>query len=101
MILFIMLSPCRAGIAAQLKLSLICFLRRTSDSAASRRKAYPLRCPMFAYVFMSAAFAALPYVSRLLLAAPEEGHDLGSGAIRVGAECGVGGSLGDVLLDRP
>ena len=24
-----------------------------------------------------------------------------SGAIRVGAECGVGGSLGDVLLDRP
>ena len=31
----------------------------------------------------------------------QEGHDLRSGAIRVGAECGVGGSLGDVLLDRP
>ena len=41
------------------------------------------------------------HVSLLLLAAPEEGHDLRSGAIRVGAECGVGGSLGDVLLDRP
>ena len=31
----------------------------------------------------------------------QEGYDLRSGAIRVGAECGVGGSLGDVLLDRP
>ena len=55
MILFIMLSPCRAGIAAQLKLSLICFLRRKENSAASGRKAYPLRCPMFAYGVMPVA----------------------------------------------
>ena len=31
----------------------------------------------------------------------QEGHDLRSGAICVGAECGVGGPLGDVLLGRP
>ena len=49
----------------------------------------------------ASGFAAWPYVSRLLLAAPEEGHDLRSGAIRIGAECRAGGSLGDVLLDRP
>ena len=46
-------------------------------------------------------FAAWPYVSQSLLAAPEEGHDLRSGAICVGAECRVGGSLGDILLDCP
>ena len=46
-------------------------------------------------------FAAWPYVSRSLLAAPEESHDLRSGAIRVGAEGRAGGSLGDVLPDRP
>ena len=54
-ILFIMLSPYRAGIAAQLKMSLICFSWRNRNNAASRRKAYPLRCPMFAYVVMPAA----------------------------------------------
>ena len=53
-ILFIMLSPCRAGIAAQLKMSLIFFLQRKENSAASGRDARPLRCPMFAYVVMSA-----------------------------------------------
>ena len=41
------------------------------------------------------------HVSRSLLAAPEEGHDLRSGAIRVGAECRAGGSFGDILPDRP
>ena len=56
LILLIMLSPYRAGIAAQLNLSLICFLRRKENSAASRRKACPLRCPMFTYVVMSAAY---------------------------------------------
>ena len=55
-ILFIMLSPCRAGIAAQLKMSLICFSQRKENSAASGRDARPLRCPMFAYRFMSAAY---------------------------------------------
>ena len=40
-------------------------------------------------------------VCKSLLASPEEGHDLRSGAICVGAECRVGGSLGDVLLDCP
>ena len=45
--------------------------------------------------------ARLQYTMILCKGAPEEGHDLRSGAIRVGAECGVGGSLGDVLLDRP
>ena len=48
-ILFIMLSPCRAGIAAQLKMSLICFSWRNRNSAASGRDARPLRCSMFAY----------------------------------------------------
>ena len=66
-ILAIMLSPCRAGIAAQLKMSLICFLQRKRNSAASRRKARPLRCPMFAYVVMSAA---------LLLGRMSAGHFL-------------------------
>ena len=55
-ILFIMLSPYRAGIAAQLKMSLICFLERKEDSAASRQKARPLRCLMFTYKVMSAAY---------------------------------------------
>ena len=32
----------------------ICFLRRKENSAASGQKARPLRCPMFAYGFMSA-----------------------------------------------
>ena len=41
------------------------------------------------------------YASRLLLAAPEKGHNLPSGAIRVGAECRVAGSLGDLLPDCP
>ena len=50
-----MSSPSRARIAAQLKMSLICFLERKENSAASRRKARPLRCPMFAYVVMPAA----------------------------------------------
>ena len=54
-ILFIMLSPCRAGIAAQLKMSLICFSQRKENSAASGRDARPLRCPMFAYGVMPAA----------------------------------------------
>ena len=51
-----MRSPSRARIAAQLKMSLICFLKRKENSAASRRKAHPLRCPMFAYVVMSATY---------------------------------------------
>ena len=34
----------------------ICFLRRKENSAASRQKARPLRCPMFAYVVMSATY---------------------------------------------
>ena len=34
----------------------ICFLRRKENSAASGQKARPLRCPMFAYGFMSAAY---------------------------------------------
>lgn len=54
-ILFIMLSPYRAGIAAQLKLPLICFLQRKENSAASRRNACPLRCPIFAYKVKPAA----------------------------------------------
>ena len=33
----------------------ICFLRRKENSAASRQKARPLRCPMFAYGVMPAA----------------------------------------------
>ena len=49
-----MRSPSRARIAAQLKMSLICFLERKENSAASRQKARPLRCPMFAYGVMSA-----------------------------------------------
>ena len=51
-----MRSPSRARIAAQLKMSLICFLERKESSAASGQKARPLRCPMFAYGFMSAAY---------------------------------------------
>ena len=51
-----MRSPSRARIAAQLKMSLICFLERKENSAASGQKARPLRCPMFAYGFMSAAY---------------------------------------------
>ena len=51
-----MRSPSRARIAAQLKMSLICFLERKENSAASGQKARPLRCPMFAYVVMSAAY---------------------------------------------
>ena len=53
---FIMRSPSRARIAAQLKMSLICFLERKENSAASGQKARPLRCPMFAYGVMSAAY---------------------------------------------
>ena len=53
---FIMRSPSHAGIAAQLKMSLICFLERKENSAASGQKARPLRCPMFAYVVMSASY---------------------------------------------
>ena len=34
----------------------ICFLRRKENSAASGQKARPLRCPMFAYGVMSAAY---------------------------------------------
>ncbi len=33
----------------------ICFLRRKENSAASRQKARPLRCPMFAYGVMPVA----------------------------------------------
>ena len=55
MVLFIMLSPYRAGIAAQLKILSIRFLQRKRNSAASGRKARPLRCPMFAYGVKSAA----------------------------------------------
>ena len=51
-----MRSSSRARIAAQLKMSLICFLERKENSAASGQKARPLRCPMFAYGFMSAAY---------------------------------------------
>ena len=51
-----MRSPSRARIAAQLKMSLICFLERKENSAASGQKARPLRCPMFAYVVMSASY---------------------------------------------
>ena len=50
-----MRSPSRARIAAQLKMSLICFLERKENSAASGQKARPLRCPMFAYGVMPAA----------------------------------------------
>ena len=46
---------CRVGIAAQLKMSLICFLERKENSAASGQKARPLRCPMFAYGVMPVA----------------------------------------------
>ena len=66
-ILFIMLSPCRAGIAAQLKMSLICFSQRKENSAASGRDARPLRCPLFTYVVMSAV---------LLLGRMSAGHFL-------------------------
>ena len=45
--------------------------------------------------------AAWPYVSRSLFAAPDEGDDLCAGAVGVRAERGVGGALGDVLLDSP
>ena len=51
-----MRSPSHARIAAQLKMSLICFLERKENSAASGQKARPLRCPMFAYGFMSASY---------------------------------------------
>ena len=51
-----MRAPSRARIAAQLKMSLICFLERKENSAASGQKARPLRCPMFAYVVMSASY---------------------------------------------
>ena len=53
---FIMRSPSRARIAAQLKMSLICFLERKENSAASGSKARPLRCLMFAYGVMPAAY---------------------------------------------
>ena len=74
--------------------------------AKREQRSFGARCPSAALSDVRlwghvSGFAAWPYVSRSLLAAPEEGHDLRSGAIRVGAECGVGGSLGDVLLDRP
>ena len=49
-------SPSRARTAAQLKMSLICFLQRKENSAASGRDARALRCPMFAYVVMPAAY---------------------------------------------
>ena len=64
---FIMRSPSRARIAAQLKMSLICFLERKENSAASGQNARPLRCPMFAYVVMSAV---------LLLGRMSAGHFL-------------------------
>ena len=51
-----MRSSSRARIAAQLKMSLICFLERKENSAASGSKARPLRCLMFTYGFMSAAY---------------------------------------------
>ena len=51
-----MRSPSRARIAAQLKMSLICFSWRNRNSAASRQKTRPLRCPMFAYGVMSASY---------------------------------------------
>ena len=51
-----MRSPSRARIAAQLKMSLICFLERKENSAASGAKARPLRCLMFAYGVMPAAY---------------------------------------------
>ena len=74
--------------------------------AKREQRSFGARCPSAALSDVRlcghvSGLAAWPYVSRSLLAAPEEGHDLRSGAIRVGAECGVGGSLGDVLLDRP
>ena len=46
-------------------------------------------------------FLVLKSISRLLLAAPEEGHDLRSGAIRVGAECGVGCAFGNFIFRSP
>ena len=51
-----MRSSSRARIAAQLKMSLICFLERKENSAASGSKARPLRCLMFAYGVMPAAY---------------------------------------------
>ena len=74
--------------------------------AKREQRSFGARCPSAALSDVRlwghvSGFAAWPYVSRSLLAAPEEGHDLRSGAIRVGAECRAGGSLGDVLLDRP
>lgn len=50
-----MSSPSRARIAAQLKMSLICFLERKENSAASGQKTRSLRCPMFAYGVMPVA----------------------------------------------
>ena len=50
-----MRSPSRARIAAQLKMSLICFLERKENSAASGQKTRSLRCPMFAYGVMPVA----------------------------------------------
>ena len=50
-----MRAPSRARIAAQLKMSLICFLERKENSAASGQKARPLRCLMFAYGVMPVA----------------------------------------------
>ena len=74
--------------------------------AKREQRSFRARCPSAALSDVRlcghvSGFAAWPYVSRSLLAAPEEGHDLRSGAIRVGAEGRVGGSFGDVLLDRP
>ena len=51
-----MRSSSRARIAAQLKMSFICFLERKENSAASGSKARPLRCLMFAYGVMPAAY---------------------------------------------
>ena len=45
--------PRRDNGAAQ-NVGKICFPRRKENSAASRRKAYPLRCPMFTYGVMPA-----------------------------------------------
>ena len=45
----------------------LCLLQRKENSAASRRKAYPLRCPWFTYVVMSAV---------LLLGRMSAGHFL-------------------------
>ena len=73
-ILFIMLSPCRAGIAAQLKMSLDLFRVAKREQRNFGANARPLRCPMFAYGLLPAALMFSHMVSRSLLAAPEEGH---------------------------